>query len=315
MKCSNLLAAIVVMTLATGVGSVVHARTRPNHQPAKQSLPPGVALDKIPAQALELGELAKTAKVGQHVTFRGRIPLAKDAIDPRQASFVLVDDAAAAECCPKDGSLLDTCNAPAHSKASVQLVDKDAKPLTSGLDGKGALHPGVEVFVVGEVTATGDDAPMQVRATAIHVPQGSLPIGFFAADMPTDVKDVSDARTSGLKKGDSVALRGLVGGSKTPFVDGRAVFTLMGKGLKPCNANPDDHCKTPWDYCCETKADIAANSATVRVSDKKGNPLRTDFKGRLGISELSELIVIGKVVFADKGSLVVEAEKILPMKK
>ena len=84
----------------------------------------------------------------------------------------------------------------------------------------------------------------------------------------------------------------------------------MGRGLKSCNENPDDHCKMPWDYCCETKADILANSVTVQIADAKGQPLRTDMKGRRGLKELSEITVVGTVTVADSKAVVVNASLI-----
>lgn len=284
--------------------------TKPAAQPASvggnsQPLPDGVGLDKIPAHAIEVSGATKDAKVGQTVTIHGRIPLAKDAFNASQGTFTIIDDAAAAGCCPKDGSLMETCTT--ASKMTIKLVGKNDQPLGGSVEGKGGLRPGAEVFVVGKVAAVNADGHAEISATTIHVPASSLPIGFFASEQPGDSKDVADAKKQGLKKGDQVVLRGVIGGSRSPFVAGRAMFTLMGKGLKPCNANPADNCKYPWDYCCETKADIAAHSATIRVADDKGNPLKTDIKGRQDIAELTEVIVVGTVAMADKNALVVDA--------
>ena len=99
------------------------------------------------------------------------------------------------------------------------------------------------------------------------------PSGFFTSQVPAEARNVSDVKKAGaLKKGDKVVLRGVIGGSKEPFVQNRAVFTLVGNGLKPCNANPEDTCATPWDYCCDPRSEVAAHSATIFVTDAKGNP-------------------------------------------
>jgi len=81
----------------------------------------------------------------------------------------------------------------------------------------------------------------------------------------------------------------------------------MGSGLKDCSQNPGDNCTKPWDYCCETKKDILAHSATIRVVDDKGQPMKTDFKGRRGLRELTPVVVIGKVAFAEGQALVLNA--------
>jgi hypothetical protein len=135
-------------------------------------------------------------------------------------------------------------------------------------------------------------------------------VGFFVREAPQSAKDLSEVKKTGaLKKGDTVEIRGVIGGSKDPFVAGRAMFTLIGGALKPCSARPGDKCQTPWDYCCERQNDIKANSATIRVGDEKGNPPRTDFKGRMGIKELSEVAVVGTVAMADRGIVIIEATK------
>lgn len=312
MHRSSLLPCVMILALCGAAGFTVTqiAHAQPAKQPASaggtaQPLPDGVGLDKIPAHAVELADALKNAKVGQSVTLRGRIPLAKDAFNASNGTFTIIDDAVAAGCCPKDGSLMETCTT--ASKMTVKLVGKNDQALGTSVEGKGGLRPGAEVFVVGTIAAISADGHAGIDASGIHVPASSLPIGFFASEQPGDSKDVADAKKGGLKKGDRVVLRGVIGGSRSPFVAGRAMFTLMGKGLKPCNANPQDSCKYPWDYCCETKADIAAHSATIRVADDKGNPLKTDIKGRQDIAELTEVIVVGTVAMADKNALVVDA--------
>jgi len=144
------------------------------------------------------------------------------------------------------------------------------------------------------------------RATA----QAELPTGFFLSQEPPATKTVEDAKKSA-RPGDTVTLRGRIGGAKDPFVDGRAVFTLMGAGLKPCgDGSPMPECKTPWDYCCDTSRDIAEHSATIQVVDASGAPLKLSIKGRNGIRELSDLIVVGKVKQADGHLMIVNASAI-----
>lgn len=67
----------------------------------------------------------------------------------------------------------------------------------------------------------------------------------------------------------------------------------------------------PWDYCGDTKEEILASSVTVQVVDAKGQILRTDMKGRRGIKELSEIIVVGTVASADGKAIVVSATSIV----
>ncbi|MFN0133164.1 MAG: hypothetical protein ACKVW3_11655 [Phycisphaerales bacterium] len=267
---------------------------------------------ELPANALEITAAMKSAKVGQMITVRGTVAMSKDAFGKDTATFTLVDESVRKGIVPAADKLPDASgDIPAASKATVQVTDANGKPLRAGLSDQHGLKPGAEVFVTGKVeTANGTDA-LVLTATSLHVSKAPLPSGFFVEKQPDSAKDVSEVRKAGtLKAGDEVVLRGRIGGSKEPFVAGRAVLTLMGKGLKACNENPDDKCSKPWDYCCETKQDILANSVTVQVVDAKGQILRTDMKGRRGLKELSEIVVVGKVASADGKTVVVNASSV-----
>lgn len=139
----------------------------------------------------------------------------------------------------------------------------------------------------------------------------SLPSGFFLAALPAQARTVEEAKagaTSGeVKPGDTIAVRGRIGGGKKPFVEGRAVLTLVGDGLPACSDNPDDKCTTPWDYCCESKSDIAKHSMTVQVLDLAGLPMKTRVRGQGGVKELSEVVVVGTVAQVEGAIFVVNA--------
>lgn len=264
---------------------------------------------ELPAGALEITAAMKSAKLGETITVRGNVARSKDAFGKDEAVFTLVDEVACTGASPAADKLPETLDAiPASSRATVRILDAAGKTLKGSLDGKHGLKPGAEVFVTGKVEfANGTDA-LGFTVKSMHVPKVPLPSGFFFEKQPENAKDVSEVRKAGtLKAGDEVVLRGRIGGSKEPFVAGRAVFTLVGRGLKACNENPDDKCSMPWDYCCEPKQDIVMNSVTVQVVDAKGQTLRTDLKGRHGIKELSEIVVVGKVASADGKAVVVNA--------
>lgn len=264
---------------------------------------------ELPANAMEITAAMKAAKVGATITVRGNVAMSKDAFVENRSMFTLVDETTRKGCCPPSDKLPDTaCDIPAEGRATVQIVGTNGKPLRAGLNGEHGLKPGAEVFVTGKVeTANGTDA-LVLTAVSMHIPKASLPTGFFVEKQPESAKDVSEARKAGgIKAGDEVVLRGRIGGSAQPFVAGRAVFTLVGRGIKACSDNVGEKCSRPWDYCCETKADILANSVTVQVVDDKGQILRTDMKGRRGLKELSEMVVVGKVASADGKAVVINA--------
>ncbi len=273
-----------------------------------QDLPDSHRLKAIPAGAKELAAAVKAAKPGDTITVRGRVANADDAFTTGRAEFVLVDDAAAAGVLKEtDGAVLAVCPLKAENRAIVQLVDSSGKPFTYSVKGRSGLAIGAEVFVTAKVTsiATATE-PMTLAASGLFIPRDGLPAGILLDKAPDAAPDVADAK-KGLKKGDTVVLKGRIGGSKSPFVKERAVFTVVGRGIKACNEIPGDTCKFPWDYCCDPRDQILANSATIQIVDAKGAPLRTDIKGRWEIKELSELIVVGTVAEVRGDAIVVNA--------
>lgn len=275
---------------------------------AAQDLPESHRLKAIPAGAKELNPAIKSAKPGDSITVRGRVANADDAFAAGRAEFVLVDDAAAAGVMRETGGeQVAACPLKPENRAVVQLVDSAGKPLTYSVKERSGLAAAAEVFVTGKVAAAATaETPMTIHATAVFVPRSGLPAGMLLDKAPDPAPDVVDAK-KGLKKGDKVVLKGRIGGSKDPFVKERAVFTLVGRGIKACNEIPGDNCPVPWDYCCIPRKDITQHSATVQIVDAKGMPLRTDIKGRWDIKELSELVVVGTVAEVRGDAMVINA--------
>lgn len=136
---------------------------------------------------------------------------------------------------------------------------------------------------------------------------GALPAGLFLGAAPADPKEIKDAKPT-LKAGDRVVLVGRIGGSKEPFVAERAMFTLVDRRLKACGEGTAmDSCETPWDYCCEAREDITANSATVQVVGPDGQPIKAELNGVRGLKPLAIVTVVGTIAKAEGGSVVVSA--------
>lgn len=279
----------------------------------QDSLPKSMLLDRLPADAKEVAEAVKTAEEGEAIVLRGRITDGNDVFVPNRAIFRLADETAVPACCATaigepvtSGS---ACAAPAEKRTTIRFLDEHGRLMQIGLNGKHGLGVGKEVFVVGTVHQANQENVLIVNATAMHVPEGNIPFGLFTDDEPDDVKDIPDAKRN-VEAGDEVTIRGRIGGRTQPFIDGRAIFTIVGPGPPACSDLPDDHCTTPWDYCCAPRAELRANTATIQLADENGAPLRTDIKGRNGIRELSDLTIRGTVVAAKDGALIVKATKI-----
>ncbi|MBX3383525.1 MAG: hypothetical protein KF864_08455 [Phycisphaeraceae bacterium] len=250
----------------------------------------------LPANAMELGQAFAAAHRGDTITIRGYIPAAREAFDSRAAVFTLAASASAT----KQGDAL------AHS-AQIRVLNNKQETLAGSLSGRHGLKPGAEVFATGKIESIADGV-LTLTLVSMHIPRDPLPESLFSKHPAPQAMDVSKARRERIfKRGEEVVLVGRVGGSKHPFVAGRLVFTLIGRGLKACNEIPGDSCPEPWDYCCDSRDEILANSVTVQVVNHTGQILRTDLKGRRGVTELTEIIVSGTVSVADGKAVIVNA--------
>ena len=153
--------------------------------------------------------------------------------------------------------------------------------------------------------ACGGDEPVTPETPENAAGTGAgIPESFWLASAPADAVDVGSAHGSA-QDGDTVVVRGIVGGSLTPFVEGLAAFTIVDPSLVSCEG-PDDHCPTPWDYCCEDPTAIANNSATIELRDG-GAPLAVDPRGFHGLDNLSRVVVEGTAHRDGGGNLIVAA--------
>lgn len=142
----------------------------------------------------------------------------------------------------------------------------------------------------------------------------ALPADLFLTAAPAGAKDVKDAKTD-VKVGQTMTITGRIGGSTEPFVDGRAIFTIVDPHVKSCaEMEQKDHCKTPWDYCCEPRDELTANMATVRVAGADGQPLKIGLKDVQGLKPLAIVTVRGTVSQAEAGGLVLNAAGIFVAK-
>jgi hypothetical protein len=106
------------------------------------------------------------------------------------------------------------------------------------------------------------------------------------------VQPIAELKRSA-NEGDAVTVRAVVGGSKQPIVAGRASATIVDAGLSNTCLVEDEHCPTPWDYCCEPREAVTANLATLRVVDADGRVMPADLSPR--VQPLSTVVVRGVV--------------------
>jgi hypothetical protein len=111
--------------------------------------------------------------------------------------------------------------------------------------------------------------------------------------MPEGAVDVAAAKQTA-KEGDSVVVRGRIGGRVEPISKDSAVFVIVDPVLLSCDQIEGDTCSTPWDYCCETPESMAANNATVQIVDASGAPIAIDVQ-TVGLKPLDTIVIVGTV--------------------
>jgi len=121
----------------------------------------------------------------------------------------------------------------------------------------------------------------------------SITANWQLASMPADAQGVKAIKDTAAE-GDIVTVRGIIGGRKDALGEDSAFFVMVDPGLENICISDDDHCATPWDYCCAVPEDVQANSATVQLVDEDGNPLEFDLSAQ-GVSPLDEVVVVGTV--------------------
>lgn len=131
----------------------------------------------------------------------------------------------------------------------------------------------------------------------------ALPESFALSAAPAGATTVLAARAS-TPSGQRVALSGRA----KDFVDGRAVFTLIDASIPSClDMDVKDHCKTPWDYCCQDQGDVARASATIEFR-QDGKPLKASLKGFHGLDHLAQVVVTGTLAKDEAGNLSLDAD-------
>lgn len=119
---------------------------------------------------------------------------------------------------------------------------------------------------------------------------------------PQNVVDVKQSAADGAEV--------VVTGKVMDFVATRAAFKIADLSLHSC-ADGDDkmECKTPWDYCCEDPARLAAGTTTIEVHEG-ADVAKGTARGWNGLDHLKQVVVRGKVKKDAQGNVTVIANGI-----
>lgn len=127
---------------------------------------------------------------------------------------------------------------------------------------------------------------------------------YLLAEQPEGAVGVAAARRA---TEEEITVIGRVGGSREPFVEGLAAFTIVDPEVPSCAG--EEGCPTPWDYCCQTDR-LKDNTAMVKIVGPRGKPVAADARALLGIRGLSVVVVRGDARRDDQGNLTVLGEKL-----
>lgn len=116
---------------------------------------------------------------------------------------------------------------------------------------------------------------------------------WLLVDAPENPSDIGQIKETA-KAGDEVVLRGVIGGRIDALSTNSALFVLVDIGVENVCTSGDDHCATPWDYCCATPEVLTANNATVQLVDDSGSTITIDLRSK-GIAPLDTVIIAGVV--------------------
>jgi hypothetical protein len=147
-----------------------------------------------------------------------------------------------------------------------------------------------------------DDSPTEGTGTS-----SALPETLFLAQAPVGIQSISQLKED-VKAGDEVVVKAVVGGRKNAFVANRAVMTVVDATLGNLCVEEDDHCKTPWDYCCASPEELFPAMATVQINGADTTPLKVDLSSIPQLAPLNTLVIKGTVgPRPDKSTLVINA--------
>jgi len=140
------------------------------------------------------------------------------------------------------------------------------------------------------------DAPTKAKAD----PAPAATEKFTLAADPGAAVSVVQAKANGAK--DMVTVAGRV----YDITKGFALIKLMDLELEYCGqVNKEDNCKTPWDYCCDSKEERMAKSLLVEARGADGKPLATP--SIAGLRLCDKVKVTGKLIVDEHGNPVLIA--------
>jgi hypothetical protein len=131
---------------------------------------------------------------------------------------------------------------------------------------------------------------------------------YMLAEEPEDAIGVIDARQSA-SDGAPLTVVGRIGGTTSPWVNGRAAFMLLDASLMMVaeGADTGDGQICTGDCCA---AERAHATMLVKILDGKGRVLEVDSRHLLGLAESDMVVVFGKATKDKSGNVALIADAV-----
>jgi len=156
------------------------------------------------------------------------------------------------------------------------------------------------VLLLGSCGSDSSESQESTGASA-----ATLPANLMLNEEPVGAISILALKAEKNVSGNDVVVTGRIGGRVAPFVEGRAMFTMIDLELPVCGLA--DPCKTPWDSCCETPETIKSNMITVQVVDEDGAIVKRGLDADDGLSPLDRITIQGTVSEQDGDLVLLDA--------
>jgi hypothetical protein len=128
---------------------------------------------------------------------------------------------------------------------------------------------------------------------------------FVLPEEPDGAVGVLTARESS-KTDDAVVVVGRIGGTATPWIEGRAAFVMADASTLTESA---EHCEEGCTKeCCAHLKELKGFTALVKVIDEQGRPLPVGARELLSVTEHDMVVVRGRAQRDDGGNLTILAD-------
>ena len=111
--------------------------------------------------------------------------------------------------------------------------------------------------------------------------------------LSAEPEEAQDVIANNAQNDEPVVIVGRIGGSLTPWVEGRAAFSIVDRSSRACSDIEGDERPSPWDYCCANGAMAPSQVRSSPVYDQERRA-QGGCSQAISAKELQTVVVQGK---------------------